>query len=127
MDRTDRRAVEVTLSALSSDTLFVAAGPESEKTPFPGINVRPLFQPKKGGSQAGVLAFQAGAVFPDHGHPGGEYVLMLEGQLRIGDRCLNPGDFLYTAPGERHEAEALTYCRFFILVPKPITFELDPA
>lgn len=106
----------------SPESLVVEAGPENEPTPFPGITGRTLHTDPGQGLRAGILAFKAGAVFPEHLHPGGEYLLVLDGQLRLGDLHLGPGDFAYSPPGARHQAEALTDCRCFLLVPKPVTF-----
>lgn len=101
---------------------FVEAASGDGPTPFPGITTRPLFVEEGKGVHACELAFKAGALFPDHGHPAGEYLLMLEGHLQIGERCLGPGDFLYTPPGAWHRATAVTDCRCFLLVPSPVTF-----
>lgn len=106
----------------SPESQVVEAGPESDPTPFPGITGRALHTDHEQGLRAGILAFKAGAVFPEHLHPGGEYLLMLDGRLRLGDRSIGPGDFVYSPPGARHQAVALTDCRCFLLVPKPVTF-----
>ncbi|MGZ6880562.1 MAG: JmjC domain-containing protein [Mycobacteriaceae bacterium] len=45
-----------------------------------------------------------------------------QGQLQIGDRTLQAGDFLYTPSGSVHEVKALADSVTLISVPEPLPF-----
>src|SRR5512140_1793946 len=49
-----------------------------------------------------LLKFEAGARYPLHAHPGGEEILVLEGEVQFGHDHLREGDYLYTAPHNVH-------------------------
>ena len=76
------------------------------------------------GTAAGtaLLRFAAGGRSPAHRHPGGEELYVVSGRLRVGDRWLEAGDFLHTAPGEVHDAEADVPTTVIVSVPEPIEF-----
>ena len=89
------------------------------------VELRPL---RVVGDAAGtaLLRFAVGGRSPAHRHPGGEDLYVISGQLRVGDVELGPGDFLHTAPGGVHDAEATTGALVLVTVPEPIEL-LDPA
>src|SRR5215212_6721739 len=57
-----------------------------------------------------LLKFEAGASYPNHNHPAGEEIFVLEGEVRFGPDHLFAGDYLFTAPGETHSAFSKTGC-----------------
>jgi quercetin dioxygenase-like cupin family protein len=58
-----------------------------------------------------------GAHAPRHDHPGGEETYLVSGKLRVGERVLLPGDYLWTAPGESHDGVAEEESVFFVVLP----------
>ena len=76
------------------------------------------------GENAGTafLRFEEGAVSAAHRHPAGEDLFVISGRLRVGDRVLDAGDYLYTPAGGVHDAEALTPTVTLISVPEAIEF-----
>lgn len=67
-----------------------------------------------------LLKFEAGASYPNHNHPAGEEIFVLEGEIRFGPDQLNAGDYLYTAPGATHSAFSRTGCTMLFVVPEEI-------
>lgn len=56
-----------------------------------------------------------GHSYPAHRHTGPEEILMLEGELRIGDIHYGPGDYIRSAPESVHPpGESITACLFFL-------------
>jgi quercetin dioxygenase-like cupin family protein len=84
-----------------------------------GVELAPL---RVVGGLAGtaLLRFAAGARSPAHRHPGGEDLYVVSGRLRVGDVVLDAGDYLHTAPGGVHDAEAEAPTLVVITVPEPI-------
>lgn len=72
---------------------------------FPGIELCLLHGGEQGGGSV-LLRFQAGARFPAHDHPGGEELLVVSGRIRLGEKHLQEGDYLWTPPGEIHDAQS---------------------
>lgn len=67
-----------------------------------------------------LLKFESGAGYPNHNHPAGEEVFVLEGEVRFGPDHLHAGDYLYTAPGETHAAFSKTGCIMLFVVPEEV-------
>jgi len=67
-----------------------------------------------------LLKFEAGASYPLHNHPAGEEAYVLEGEVRFGKIHLFTGDYLYTAPNERHSVYSKTGCVILFLVPQEV-------
>ena len=53
-----------------------------------------------------------------HNHPGGEELLVLTGDLAFGGARLGPGDFVYTPPGEAHQASSVCGATVLVRLPK---------
>jgi quercetin dioxygenase-like cupin family protein len=67
-----------------------------------------------------LLKFEAGASYPNHNHPAGEEVFVLEGEVKFNGDHLYAGDYLYTAPGETHAVFSKTGCTLLFIVPKEV-------
>ena len=67
-----------------------------------------------------LLKFDAGASYPNHNHPGGEEVFVLEGEVRFGPNQLVKGDYLYTSPGDSHSVFSKTGCIMLFVVPEEV-------
>ena len=87
-------------------------------TAYPGIE-RSLFRNNDTGGRTSVLRLVKGSRFPRHGHTGTEEVVVLSGTVSIGGVELNPGDYLFTSPGEEHDVVAVSDALIFASTQKP--------
>ena len=85
-----------------------------------GVQYLPLNADKQERTGTFILRMEPGARYPRHRHPGGEEILLLKGDMMVGERKLKPGDFLYSPPGSIHEASTQGGCMFVSILPKPI-------
>jgi quercetin dioxygenase-like cupin family protein len=85
-----------------------------------GVLMKILKHNKRSGEMTCLLSFAPGAVYPEHDHPGGEELYVLEGDVRIGRDYLQLGDYLHTPPNVSHDAQSQQGCVLLISVPKPI-------
>ena len=67
-----------------------------------------------------LLKFDAGASYPNHNHPGGEEVFVMEGRVRFGPDELSAGDYLYTPPGAKHSVFSKSGCIMLFVVPEEV-------
>jgi anti-sigma factor ChrR (cupin superfamily) len=67
-----------------------------------------------------LLRFEPGASYPNHNHPGGEEVYVLQGEVRFGSIHLQAGDYLYTPPGATHAVYSKTGCEMLFVVPEEV-------
>jgi quercetin dioxygenase-like cupin family protein len=82
-------------------------------TDFPGIE-RSLFRQNETGGRSSVVRLARGSRFPRHAHHGTEEVVVLSGTVTIGGIELEPGDYLFTSPGEEHDVVAVTDAAIFV-------------
>jgi len=86
-----------------------------------GINVKVLrFDEATHRSPTFLLKFEPGASYPNHIHPAGEEVFVLEGEVRFGPDHLHKGDYLYTSPGATHSVFSKTGCVIMFVVLKNV-------
>jgi quercetin dioxygenase-like cupin family protein len=71
-------------------------------TGLPGVKEHTLLADKKNNRRTTLLKMAPGSYIPDHDHAGIEEVLMIEGDLAIGDEKLGPRDYFRITPGARH-------------------------
>jgi anti-sigma factor ChrR (cupin superfamily) len=109
------KALHVQSSALDWKPL-VEAGVKTD-----GLYVKVLrFDAATGRPPTFLLKFDAGASYPNHTHPGGEEVYVLEGEVRFGADHLRAGDYLYTPPGAMHPVFSQTGCVMLFMVPAEV-------
>lgn len=60
----------------------------------PGIDAKPMWN-----DRTTLLRCAAGSILPDHVHEGDEHLLVLSGDLVIGGRTFNSGDYIRSQPG----------------------------
>ncbi len=72
-----------------------------------------------------MLKFDPGASYPAHNHPGGEEIFVLEGDIRLGKDHLHAGDYIYTAPNNRHAVVSETGCIVLVNVPQQVEILKD--
>ena len=65
-----------------------------------------------------MLKFEAGVSYPNHNHPAGEEVYILDGEFRFGPDKLNAGDYLYTPPNAKHPVFSKTEYIMLLIIPK---------
>jgi len=58
-----------------------------------------------------LLKFDAGSSYPNHRHPAGEEIYVLEGEVR---------DYLYAPPSSTHSAFSKTGCVMLFVVPEEV-------
>jgi quercetin dioxygenase-like cupin family protein len=67
-----------------------------------------------------MLKFDPGASYPAHNHPGGEEIFVLEGDIRLAADHLRAGDYIFTAPGNRHAVHSEGGCVILVSVPEEV-------
>ena len=82
-----------------------------------GLDVSVL-RPQPDGGATIFLRFGKGVVGAPHTHPGGEELFVVSGDITIGGRRLKTGDYLYTPPGEAHDALAHEETVLLMNLPK---------
>jgi quercetin dioxygenase-like cupin family protein len=97
-------------------------------TDYPGIE-RSLFRNNETGGRSSVVRLARGSRFPRHAHHGSEEVVVLAGIVRIGGIEMNPGDYLFTSPGEEHDVVAVSDAMIFVSSQKgtPVVEQLPVA
>ena len=90
-----------------------AANREWKATDYPGIE-RSLFRNNDTGGRSSVVRLAKESRFPRHAHHGTEEVVVLFGTVTIGGVELNPGDYLFTSPGEEHDVVAVSDALIFV-------------
>ena len=86
-----------------------------------GVHVKVLrFDPIARRAPSILLRFEPGATYPAHNHPGGEEIYVLEGDVQLGQDHLHRGDFLYTAPGNKHAVRSQGGCVLLVVVPQEV-------
>lgn len=90
-----------------------AAERDWKPTGIPGVE-RSLFRNNDQGGRSSVVRLQGEAKVPRHGHFGTEEVLVLAGRVSIGGVEMEPGDYLFTTPGEEHDVVAISDALIFV-------------
>ena len=61
--------------------------------PFPGVSVKTLFFDRETAMATNLVRMEPGASYPPHRHTAVEQCLVLEGDVRLDDAVLGPGDY----------------------------------
>ncbi|MEO8663422.1 MAG: cupin domain-containing protein [Bryobacteraceae bacterium] len=86
-----------------------------------GISVKVLrFDETTGRPPTFLLKFEPGATYPPHDHPAGEECFVLEGDIHLGKDHLKAGDYLYTAPHNKHAVRSDAGCIVLFSVPEEV-------
>ena len=91
----------------------------------PGVSKKVLRSDEQTGESTLLLRFEPGASYPNHNHPGGEEIYVLEGGLRLGKIELKVGDYLYTPPEGTHSVYSKAGCIVLLRLSKPIVILKD--
>lgn len=77
-----------------------------QKTPFPGIEFKPLLVDKTSGLMTLLMRMAPGVKLPDHEHVQIEQTYVLEGSLVCPEGECGAGQFVWRPAGSRHHAWA---------------------
>ena len=91
----------------------------------PGVEYIPLNTDAEERAGTFLLKMAPNTTYPKHRHPKGEEVLVLKGDMTVGNRTLKAGDFLYSPPGSIHSASTVQGCMFLTSLPEAI--QIIPA
>jgi anti-sigma factor ChrR (cupin superfamily) len=108
------------LDALQPSGLMfrLAAEAQWQQTRLPGVEIRTLFHNPQTERVTVCVRMAAGAVYPGHLHHMVEECLVLEGDLRVGDITLGPGDYQAALPGSKHPRQRTTNgCLLLLTLP----------
>lgn len=72
-----------------------------------------------------MLKFDPGASYPNHDHPGGEELFVLEGEVTVGDVTLHAGDYLYCPPGAKHKVSSASGGILLAIIPEEVRIVED--
>ncbi|WP_316635338.1 dimethylsulfonioproprionate lyase family protein [uncultured Flavobacterium sp.] len=107
---------QITKSSEIDWNLLVEEGVKTE-----GIYSKILFFDKEANRPTKfLLKFEPGASYPNHIHPAGEEIYVLEGEVRSGKDELKKGDYLYMPPGSSHSVFSKTGCTLLFTVPEEV-------
>jgi quercetin dioxygenase-like cupin family protein len=98
--------------------VFVLRQPDQKwkTTPFPGVEFKVLYVDPVSRNLTTILKLAPGASYPAHRHAAVEQCLVLEGNVRIGQICLEAGDFEYANAGTEHwSVQSDTGCLLMII------------
>lgn len=94
---------------------------KEEGTKTEGIYVKILrFDQATKRPPAFLLKFEPGASYPNHVHPAGEEIFVLDGEVRSGKDELKKGDYLYMPPGSSHSVFSKTGCTLLFNIPEEV-------
>lgn len=71
-------------------------------TGLPGVWAKPLFKDRAADRCTLLVRCDPGAFIPHHDHQGIEELIVLQGDLKVGDHLLQAGDYIRTLPGQEH-------------------------
>lgn len=71
-------------------------------TGLPGVWAKPLFKDRRADRSTMLVKCDPGAYIPHHDHQGVEELIVLEGDLQVGETLLKAGDYIRTVAGQDH-------------------------
>jgi quercetin dioxygenase-like cupin family protein len=93
-----------------TEPLHVRGSSLEWKQAMPGIGRIALRDDRATGAQTLLFKFAPGAFYPEHDHPTGEDIYVLEGDMQIDDVSLTKGDYYRTPPGVRKSNGSQSGC-----------------
>jgi putative transcriptional regulator len=99
------------------DGVFIARPAEMnwKSGGLPGVFQKVLFNDKQRGSYTSMVRMTPGTHYPSHKHAGVEELYLLEGDLRVGEMAMRPGDYCRGEAGSIHdEIVTRTGCLFVV-------------
>ena len=84
-------------------------------SPTPGVDRRMLFRIGKEKARAtSIVRYAPGSVFPAHGHPGGEEILVLDGVFQDESGDYPAGSYMRNPPGTHHTPASAQGCLILV-------------
>lgn len=71
------------------------------------------------GERRFLIRFAPGTDYPEHRHPQGEELFILQGYLVESGGTYGPGSYLYLGPESTHKASAPEGCVMLVIAPVP--------
>ena len=101
-------------AAMPAGLSTVRADEGEWKSFMPKVQIKVLM--REGDTMSYLLRLDPGAMLPPHDHPQTEECVVLEGEVRIGEQVLRPGDYHVARAGHEHgllrsETGALLFLR----------------
>jgi anti-sigma factor ChrR (cupin superfamily) len=82
----------------------------------PGISVKKLYVDRERGTVSMLIRMSPGASYGRHFHAGAEQFLLLEGDLREGEKVMTAGDYQWLPAGSTHGRQSTeTGCLVFVV------------
>jgi anti-sigma factor ChrR (cupin superfamily) len=97
-------------------------------SPQPGVER--VMLDRLGGERAratSLVRYAPGSVFPAHGHPGGEEILVLAGTFSDDSGHYGPGWYLRNPPGSAHQPSSADGALIFVKLWQMPADEVDPV
>ena len=94
-------------------------------SPFPGIQIKVLYEDKAKGELTCLLKWAPGASLPMHKHPEIEQTWVLEGSFYDHDGICKAGEYVWRTPGSIHETHSETGAVILAIYRKPNMFYRD--
>jgi len=91
-------------------------------SPFPGIQIKVLYEDKAKGELTCLLKWAPGASLPMHKHPELEQTWVLEGSFYDHDGICKAGEYVWRTPGSIHETHSDTGAVILAIYRKPNMF-----
>jgi anti-sigma factor ChrR (cupin superfamily) len=106
---------------LASRYLDVARMPWN-KTPYPGIDVKVLYQDKQTGLLTALFRWAPGSSLPLHEHVELEQTYVIEGSFEDEEGTCTAGNYVWRPPGSRHVATSKQGALMIAFFLKPNIF-----
>ena len=101
------------------DFSFIRSDAPWMDTPMPGLRLKVLSLSDAQEYAMLLVELGAGAVYPEHDHPGVEDTFVISGDLQSEGRSLGPGDSFHADPGTHHQPlTSINGCTALFIVPK---------
>jgi anti-sigma factor ChrR (cupin superfamily) len=87
---------------------------EWQARPVPGVTVVPLYEEAGYPETMRLVRFAPDTTFPDHDHPGGEELFVIDGKIEDAHGAYGPGSWVRYPVGSRHEVYSAAGCTFYV-------------
>ena len=119
---TAKTAVKKVEPTPGASTYVKPAELEWKPSPFPGIQIKVLYEDKAKGEMTCLLKWAPGARLPMHRHPEIEQTWVLEGSFYDHDGICRAGEYVWRTPGSIHETFSDTGAVILAIYRKPNMF-----
>ena len=84
--------------------------------PAPGVSLQPLYGEDGHPERMVLVRFAAGATYPEHDHPAGEEIFVLDGGIEDEHGACAAGSWVRYPSGSRHTVHSATGCTLYAKV-----------